>query len=112
MFGKRPEGIKRPIVKHGPPNLVAPMTQCDYELTMCSLITYPLCEVHEKLGIDNAIDKMTRDQRFDLFNLKCNPDAKKPESKSLLAIVFSEIQKANSQIQKVKGESDATEAIT
>lgn len=109
-FGKRPEGIKRPLVKHGPPNLVTPITQRDYELTMCSLITYPLCDVHEKQGIDNAIDKMTRDQRFDLFDLKCNPDATKPESKSLLAIVYSEIENAKLQLQNTKGESDAAKA--
>ncbi|MBU8597240.1 hypothetical protein KM908_13925 [Alkalihalobacillus clausii] len=88
------------------------MTQLQYDLTMCSLITYPLCDVHEKQGIDNAIDKMTRDQRFDLFHLKCNPDATKPESKSLLAIVYSEIEKAKSRIQNTKGESDAAKAIT
>ncbi|PAF24361.1 hypothetical protein CHH61_18870 [Shouchella clausii] len=86
------------------------MTQLQYDLTMCSLITYPLCEVHEKQGIENAIDKMTRNQRFDLFHLKCNPDATKPETKALLAIVFSEIQKVNSNIKNTKGEPDAAEA--
>ncbi|PAD46644.1 hypothetical protein [Shouchella clausii] len=86
------------------------MTQLEYELTMCELICYPDVRLESKQGIDNAIDKMTRDQRFDLFNLKCNPDATKPESKSLLAIVYSEIQKANSKIRNTKGESDAAEA--
>ncbi|XOQ16715.1 MAG: DUF3861 domain-containing protein [Shouchella clausii] len=88
------------------------MTQLEYELTMCELICYPDVRLESKQGIDNAIDKMTRDQRFDLFNLKCNPDAKKPESKSLLAIVYSEIEKAKSRIQNTKGEPDAAEAIT
>lgn len=88
------------------------MTQLEYELTMCELICYPDVRLESKQGIDNAIDKMTRDQRFDLFNLKCNSDATKPESKSLLAIVFSEIQKVNLKIQNTKGESDAAEAIT
>ncbi|AST97280.1 hypothetical protein [Shouchella clausii] len=86
------------------------MTQLEYELTMCELICYPDVRLESKQGIDNAIDKMTRDQRFDLFHLKCNPDATKPESKSLLAIVFSEIQKVNSNIKNTKGESDAAEA--
>lgn len=88
------------------------MTQLEYELTMCELICYPDVRLESKQGIDNAIDKMTRDQRFDLFQLKCNPDATKPESKSLLAIVFSEIQKVNSNIKNTKGEPDAAEAIT
>ncbi|MFB4260755.1 hypothetical protein ACE106_16555 [Shouchella clausii] len=88
------------------------MTQLEYELTMCELICYPDVRLESKQGIDNAIDKMTRDQRFDLFHLKCNPDATKPESKSLLAIVFSEIQKANLELKEAKGESDAAEAIT
>ncbi|XOQ12650.1 MAG: DUF3861 domain-containing protein [Shouchella clausii] len=86
------------------------MTQLEYEITMCELICYPDVRLESKQGIDNAIDKMTRDQRFDLFNLKCNPDAKKPESKSLLAIVFSEIQKVNLELKEAKGESDAAEA--
>lgn len=88
------------------------MTQLEYELTMCELICYPDVRLESKQGIDNAINKMTRDQRFDLFDLKCNPDATKPESKSLLAIVFSEIQKVNSNIKNTKGEPDAAEAIT
>ncbi|MGN7287442.1 hypothetical protein ACTHP3_21205 [Shouchella rhizosphaerae] len=86
------------------------MTQLEYELTMCELICYPDVRLESKQGIDNAIDKMTRDQRFDLFHLKCNPDATKPESKSLLAIVFSEIQKVNSNIKNTKGEPDAAKA--
>ncbi|WP_041823706.1 hypothetical protein [Shouchella clausii] len=86
------------------------MTQLEYELTMCELICYPDVRLESKQGIDNAIDKMTRDQRFDLFNLKCNPDAKKPESKSLLAIVYTEIENAKLGLKEAKGESDAAKA--
>ncbi|AIC95453.1 hypothetical protein [Shouchella lehensis] len=81
------------------------MTQLDYDLTMVELICYPHVKLESKLGIDNAIANGDRDQRFDLFNLKCNPDATKEESKSLLAIVFDEIQKA-------KGELNATETVS
>ncbi|WP_078392090.1 hypothetical protein [Shouchella patagoniensis] len=92
-FGKRPEEIKGPLVQHGPPDLAAPMTQLEYETTMCELICYPDVKLESKQGIDNAIANMNRNQRYDLFDLKCFPDAWKPESKAILAIVFNEIEK-------------------
>lgn len=78
------------------------MTQLDYDITMCNLIMFPICDLHVKIGIESAIDNMDYESKCDLLTLKCNPDASKPESRSLLAIVYSEIQKAKGNLHATK----------